>query len=273
MRSLARRHPLGGYFALAFGISWTGSLVGMGPAFQRGEPLQMEELWLPGLLMISGPALAGLAMTALVDGRAGLRELLARVTRWRVGLRWYAPLLVFPGLILATLLPLALFVEPSLWPIFFAPGIAMGLVAGLFEELGWTGFAFPRMQAKHGLLGAALVFGFVHGVWHVPPDFLGNSSAFGAHWLPYMAGFFLFVMALRVLIAWVWANTGSVWLAQLMHASSTGSLGILVPIGIGGLPWAIFYPLYAVVLWGAVAIVLVRYGEALVRPRERAGRT
>jgi membrane protease YdiL (CAAX protease family) len=148
-------------------------------------------------------------------------------------------------------------------------GIVMGLVAGLVEEIGWTGFALPRMQTQHGILGASIILGFVHALWHLAADYLGNSNAFGDHWLPYFAGFFIFVIALRVLIAWVYANTESLLLAQFMHASSTGFLAVLVPIGIGGLYWSNFYTAYAVVLWGAVVIVLARYGEGLVRGPER----
>ena len=77
-------------------------------------------------------------------------------------------------------------------------------------------------------------------------------------------------MALRILMGWVYANTESVLLGQLMHASSTGFLGVLVPIGIGGSHWASFYTVYAVVIWGAVVVVVARYGEKLVRPDAHA---
>ena len=122
------------------------------------------------------------------------------------------------------------------------------------------------MRRTRGILGASIVLGFVHALWHLPADYLGNSNAFGAQWLPYFASFFVFVIALRILIAWVYTNTESVLLAQLMHASSSGFLAVLVPIGIGGLNWSTFYATYAVVLWGAVAIVLARYGDEWTRP-------
>lgn len=267
-----RRHAVGVYFVLAFAISWFGAVLGLGPAYLRGGSVEPSELWLPGLLMISGPCLAGLGLTYALDGREGLRALWSRLTRWRAG-RWYAAVLIFPILILATLVSLSILVSPELTPSLFAPGIVMGLAAGLLEEIGWTGFALPRMRARHGILVASLVLGFVHALWHGVADFLGNSNEFGEHWLPYFAGFFLFVIGLRVLIGWVYANTESALLAQLMHASSTGFLGVLLPIGIGGSYWASFYTVYAVVIWGAVVLVVARYGEKLVRPDADAART
>ena len=247
-------------------------MLGLGPAYLQGRSVEPSELWLPGFLMISGPCLAGLGLTYALDGRDGLRSLWVRLTRWRAG-RWYAALLIFPVLILATLLPLSIVVSPELTPGMFLPGIVMGLVAGLFEEVGWTGFALPRLRARHGILGASLTLGFVHALWHGPTDFLGNSIEFGEHWFAYFAGFFLFVMALRVVMGWVYANTESVLLGQLMHASSTGFLGVLVPIGIGGSFWAAFYTVYAVLLWGAAVFLVARYGEKLVRPAGAAAKT
>lgn len=262
---LLRRHAVGAFFASAFTLSWVGAWLGLGPAYLRGETIDLEGLLFPGLLMVAGPCLAAVALTLGLDGRSGLRELWHRTIRWRVGGRWYLPPLIFPVLILATLLPLSVLQFSELAPTFFAPGILMGLLAGFVEEIGWTGFATPRMHRRYGPLVASLLLGFLHALWHAAPDFLGNSREFGRDWLPYFAGFFLFVVALRVLMGWVYANTGSVLLGQLMHASSTGFLAVLVPIDIGGSPWASFYPLYAVVLWGSVVAVVALYGERLVR--------
>jgi len=265
---LVRRHALGVYFLVAFAISWYGSWHGLGPAYLRGQSVELDELLVPGILMILGPSVAGLGLTYALDGREGLRDLWRRLATWRCG-GWYGALLIFPILILATLLPLSILVSPKLTPTLFVPGVIMGLMAGLFEEIGWTGFALPRMRARHGWLGASLSLGFIHALWHVPADFLGNSNSFDEHWLPYFAGFFLFVIALRVLMTWVYANTRSALLGQLMHASSTGSLAILLPMGIGGSDWASFYALYAVVIWGAAVVVVVRWGHEFVRPDAR----
>lgn len=270
IKDFARRHPVGMYFCLTFVISWLGTLATGGPIFLRGESAELEEIFVIGMLVLAGPSMAGLIMTYLVNGRRGLRDLFARMAKWRVGGRWYAALLIFPILLLAVSLTLSASVSPELSPIFFAPGIVMGLLAGSIEEIGWMGFAYPMMQAKRSILRTSLYLGFLHALWHMLPDFLANYHALGSHWLSYFTGFFVFVMALRVIIVWVYANTGSLLLAQLMHASSTGFFAILIPVGIAPVNWAIFNWVYAVVLSAVAVVIVARYGRNLRRQPDTA---
>ena len=72
--------------------------------------------------------------------------LLSRMGRWRVSIRWYGvALLTAPVLVLAVLLTLTALVSPVFAPSFSARGIVIGLAAGFFEEIGWTGFALPKL--------------------------------------------------------------------------------------------------------------------------------
>lgn len=259
------RHPVGMYFWSAFAISWLGSVLVAGPFFLRGESLELDDLLLVGILVVAGPFFAGLAMSYLVDGRGGLRNLLGRMAKWQVGGRWYGALLIFPILLLAVSLSLSTWVSPELRPIFFTPGIMMGLVAGSIEEVGWMGFAYPMMRSKWSILRASIYLGVLHALWHIVPDFLGNYHALGGYWFPYFMGFSVFVIALRVLIVWVYANTGSLLLAQLMHASSTGFFAILIPTDLAPANWAIFFCVYAVVLSAAAMVIVARNGADLTR--------
>jgi uncharacterized protein len=85
-----KRHPVLIYFALTFAISWGGRLLVIGgPGAIRGTEEQVEMLWPLALLAtFAGPPIARILLTGLVAGRAGLRELLSRLLRWRVGGRW-----------------------------------------------------------------------------------------------------------------------------------------------------------------------------------------
>src|SRR5262245_15633656 len=115
----------------------------------------------------------------------------------RVAVAWYAvALLTAPVLMTATLLALS-FTSPAFLPGIFTSdqkasilliGLAVGLSAGVFEELGWTGFAIPTLRQRHRLLATGLIVG------------------------------------IRVLMVWVYEHTESVFLAMLMHASFTSSL-------------------------------------------------
>ena len=98
------------FYTLAFAISWGGFLlvVGLGPGGISATPQQLQkDVPYAVLAMVLGPGLAGILLTALIDGRAGLREFRSRLLRWRVGARWYAvALLTAPILITAVLLGL-----------------------------------------------------------------------------------------------------------------------------------------------------------------------
>jgi uncharacterized protein len=266
LRAFIQRHAVATYFILVLLISWGSFLVLVGPKLLRGGSEQAADAFLLFPIIVVGVCLVGIALTGIVDGRRGLRDLFSRMGRWRVGARWYAALLIPPGLILAVLLTLRTLVSSVFAPNMFLLGILFGLFPGFFEEVGWMGFAFPKMQVKHSALSAGLLLGVLWGLWHAPVvDYLGAAAPHGVYWLPFFLAFIAIVTAIRVLIVWVYSNTSSVLLAQLMHASSTGFLVILGPSHVSPPQEALWYAVYAVVLWIVVAVVAIAYGKRLVR--------
>ncbi len=271
-RSLFKRLPIASYFILVFLISWGGTIaLGLGD-FLRGAELQLADVMPIVVIMLAAPLVVGILMTYLTDGKDGLGELFARMTKWKVGGRWYLALLIFPVLILAVQVPLSIWFSPNLAPIFNPIGIVSGLMAGLQEETGWMGFAYPKMRQRFSVLRASIVLGLIHAVWHAPADFLGNFNSMRQDWLPYFAGFFVFVIALRIIIAWIYENTQSLLMAQLAHAFSTGFLGILVPTANAGEIWPVFYAVYAIALWIVAALIIARNRESMSgqRPSRKA---
>ena len=267
IKAFIQRHCVVTYFVIAFLISYGGFLVVVGPKLLRGEAMQSMDAFLLFPVIIVGVCLAGITLTGVVDGRSGLRDLFSRMGRWRVGVQWYAvALLTPPVLILAVLLTFRTLVSPVFTPHFFPIGILFGLAPGLFEEVGWMGYAFPRMHLQRNALSASLLLGVLWGLWHAPVvDYLGVATPHGVYWLPFFLAFIALVTAMRVLIVWVYSNTRSVLLAQLMHASSTGFLVILAPLSISPAQETLWYAVYAAVLWIVVALVVARYGKRLVR--------
>jgi len=264
IKAVIQRHPLGSYIALAFTIAWAGSLVAIGPKFIRGEAMQFSDELYIFLPMTAAPALAAITLTGIVDGSSGLRKLFSRMRRWRVGANWYAALLIFPILITAVLLALATLISPKFAPILFPAGLLIGLFTGFFEETGWMGYAFPNMQLKRSALATGIVLGVIHVLWHIVPDYLGASGMRGVYWLPHFLAMMLLAMtAMRVLIVWVYANTHSLLLAQLMHASSTGFLAMLDPTSLSPADSTLWYAIYGVALWVVVAAVVAIYGKDL----------
>jgi uncharacterized protein len=261
-----QRHPLIAYFSLAYGISWGGIGVVLSATGFDLVNLRPLDTGLIFVLMLLGPSIGGLTMTALLNGREGLRQMRSSLTRWRVGGRWAAvALLTMPMLTLAVLWPLSTFVDLAFAPRFQWQLFAIGFVAGSFEEVGWTGFAAPRLLARQRLFTAGLWLGSLWALWHVWVDFRQNFNTVGIAWLLEFAIFYVATLtAYRLLMTWVYANTRSLPLAVLMHASYTGWLFVLYPATSfeQGLVWQ---TALAVVLWAAVAAVFM--GFVRRRPR------
>jgi membrane protease YdiL (CAAX protease family) len=236
--------------------------------------------------MLAGPGVAGLLLTGLVHGKAGFRELRSRLRRWRVGARWYAAALLTAPLV-ATAVLLAL----SLADQIFLPGIitsddkasillfglAVGLGAGIFEELGWTGFAIPALRLRYGVLTTGLILGSLWGAWHFLVNVWASSSSAGS--LPltsYLSGILAGLLigalpAFRVLMVWVYDRTGSLSLAMAMHLSITSSLIILRPPAASGVSFLTYDLVLAAALWVVVAAVAVaNRGKLSQQPRPRA---
>ena len=259
------RHWVSAYFALAFAISWGGVLVAVGPNGIPGAADQFATL-LPVvvLAMLAGPSIAGIALTGLADGRAGLQEFRSRLLHWRVDARWYAvALLTAPLAVAATLLALSLS-APVFRPGIFTTsqpashllsGLVVGLAAGIFEELGWTGFAVPRLRLRYGVFATGLIVGFAWGAWHFLVTWWGSTGSAGAvsmtTYLPVLL--FSFLPPYRVLMVWVYDRTGSLLVAMLMHASLTASVRIFDPLAISGVPLLTYNLALAAVLWVVVA--------------------
>jgi len=265
-QGLVKRHPVASYFVLTFAVSWLGALVVVAPKLLRGEPVGKFSGILMFPVMLLGPAVSGILLTRVVDGSGGLQDLFSRMRRIRVGVPWYATLLIPPALILIVLLCLKTLVSPVYGPNRFFVGVSFGMVAGFFEEIGWMGYAFPKMARTGNALGAAILLGMLWGTWHIPViDYLGAASPHGAYWLQYFLAFTAAMTGIRVLIAWIYTNTKSVALAQFMHASSTGSLVVFSPGGVTARQETMWYAVYAAALWLIVALVAVRYRSKLKR--------
>jgi len=265
IRTVLHDHPLIAYFALAFGITWSGILLVLASVGFHTSAIGLAQIGLMFLAMAAGPSLSGSLLTLLIGGRAGVRELLARLGRWRLGLGWYAiAVFTVPALALTILSALALTGSPAFTPSFAPIGFAIGLVAGFFEEIGWTGFALPRLQARHSTFTAGLILGVVWALWHILADFAGNIDAMGAVWLPHFVVFWLApLVAYRLLMTWVYKNTGSLLLAQLMHAAYTGSLLVFSPASASLGDNMIWQATFALGLWLFVGLVAAAYGRRL----------
>lgn len=181
---------------------------------------------LPGLPVSSLGVLCMVgAASILVHREAGWPGVAALLRRSfdleRIGSKlWLAPaLLVMPAIYLLSYLVLRFSAQPlpaariSLLPALVL--FAVFFIAALGEELGWSGYAIDPLQKRFGALGGALVLGLVWAAWHLLPLL---SVHRGPEWIAWWC---LGTLATRVLITWLYDNTGrSVFVAALCHASS-----------------------------------------------------
>lgn len=258
IRSYIQRHQIGAYFVLAYGITWGGILAMLAAKGFRLDSFQVADVMLIFLAMLLGPCVSSLLLTITLDGRAGLRDLWAGLTRWRVGVLWWLiALLTIPTLLLTILSLLRIIVAPTYTPGFRLIGVIVGLIAGGCEEIGWTGFATPRLLKRHSPLVAGLILGLLWAMWHMLADLAGNIHAMGsAGWIHWFVIYWVLVLtAYRILMTWLYTKTRSLLVAQLMHASHTGWLFTLTPAApISGMLWQ---TILAVSLWGLVAVVAI----------------
>jgi membrane protease YdiL (CAAX protease family) len=225
--------------------------------------------------MVLGPSVSGILMTALGGGRAGLRELGSRLLRWRVGARWYAvALLAAPLVMLAVLLALSLTSSAFLPGLFVvrdkAPRVLFGLfaavTAGVFEEVGWTGFAIPHLRRRYSVLATGLIVGICWAAWHLLVAYWASGAVSGPLSLPsYLLDPFLFLVGFRVLMVWVYDRTGSLLVAMLMHAGLTASTLILGAVSLVGGPLMTFDLVWAAAVWLVVAAVAAANAGQLAR--------
>jgi CAAX protease family protein len=244
-----RRHPLISFFVLAYALTWPLiPLVSVSPLF--------------GLPALFGPALAAIIVAAVVDGRPGLRDLLGRMVRWRVGVLWYAVALCLPMVLALAAAGLHLLLGPqtsvSLGGLSILNLVVFVLIVG--EELGWRGYALPKLLAQRSALAASLILGALWGAWHLPTFFVPGAPQYG---LPFSA-FVLLTMAYSVLMGWVYVHTeGSVLVATLLHGAINLSQGFFL----GGVDPAREYWLLAGVYGAAaLAVALVFRSNLLRRP-------
>jgi uncharacterized protein len=264
---LLARHPLVSYFLLAFALSW-------GYWWLIWAPLDLPGVLLPlgGYL---GPAVSAFLVAAISAGKPGVLGLLRSCVRWRVGVPWYlVALLGVPALMLIAYLiipgaPADFRAPDSSLLLVFLTTFAIVLIAGgpLGEEIGWRGFALPRLQRRYGPLVGTLIVGALWACWHLPiffgpasPRFVGPDATFVGASISF-AEFLIGLTGFSVLMTWVLNNArGSALLAILLHMMFDVSGVVLSTLFPNHSPYYVpvcFQTLGGAVVFGAAALVII----------------
>lgn len=235
-RTRPRWASVWGFFGATYALSW---LIWLPAIMWRGDE--------PNLLLVvlgaSVPSGMGILFTYRTRDRAGRRNFWRRVVDVRrIGWRWWIViLLVFPAVhgIAIPLYALLGGTPPALGLVGEAladPALMLQLilanllVSGFSEELGWRGFALDRLQRRWSALGASLILGVVHGLWHLPLFFIpgitqGEMGLLSPGALVFLAG----SVAGAVVFTWVYNNTQrSILSAVLVHLMINLCLDLLM---------------------------------------------
>jgi membrane protease YdiL (CAAX protease family) len=234
-------------------------------------------------------SIAGIIMTAAEDGRAGLRLMLRRLLIWRVGIGYwlFALLLVVPAILLGSMVSPFLNGDPlsfnnagsaaEILPMF----MSFFIVAGLGQELGWTGFLTPRLQTRYSALTSCVIRAILGGLWHLPLLLYSRLQPPALSDLPYSGwiankGFlvtlgallgFLFVWS--VFYSWIFNNTGSLLLVVVLHGSEAWVAYWMLSAGLDPSNLDNYWGYGAVLVAIAIIIIVTTGAKNLSRRRMR----
>ena len=156
--------------------------------------------------------------------KSGVKKLTGGWKRWRVSLKWY--LLAFAPLFVYFLTAGIYLIsgsdppgpDPTTTLGFSFPVLALIAVftGATGEELGWRGFALPRLQMRCSALVSSLILGFYWGIWHIP-----SWIIFGVQFTIESTLFFIATTTLNsIIVTCIFNNTkGSLLLVSLHHWS------------------------------------------------------
>jgi membrane protease YdiL (CAAX protease family) len=253
---LVKRHPIIAFFVLAYALAW---IIESPLVFLTDSVSDTQGLVIV-ILASNVPSAVAIVLTAIVFGRGALRKLLGRLLIWRVNPLWYlgvvlGPVALVGGMVAfntllggpALSLGMPLLGVLSMLAFSIVPGSALG------EEIGWRGYALPRLQSRMSALGASLIIGPIWALWHLPLWLTGTPGRTPTLY----AAFVISTIALSVILTWVYNSTGgSLLMVVLLHA--TYNLPITVSIDeLGGratMPVLLYFGLTVV---AAIVVVIV----------------
>jgi uncharacterized protein len=227
-----RSRPLAVFFSLAFAVTWVvwvprALLAPTSPGGGLFEGL--------GAVWTYGPAIAAVLAAAWTGGRSGLAELGGRAARWRVGAWWYVvALVVLPTLLLGLTIGLGLLTGGDVEVRSLEAGVSGLLVAfvvlslsdGLGEEIGWRGWALPRLLERVRATEASVLLGLVWAAWHLPLH--ATAGSYLADVPPWVL--FARLPATSIVFTWVFRHThGSALVAVLLHGALNVAGGTVQP--------------------------------------------
>jgi uncharacterized protein len=223
--SLFHRHAVATFFALTYAMAWGLWL----PLVLLQDRMPSSLAFVLVLLGSLVPSTVAILLVARLQGPGAVRHLLRRLLVWRVSIGWYAAIVTFMALMVSAVWVSTLLGAPTPVVVATIPGVVLSFLFSVFpgsavgEELGWRGFALPRLQARHSALASSLIVGAVWGTYHLPLFLLGSSIRPLGLFFP----FALSCVIMSIFYTWMYNRTGSLLMAVLLHAATNLPLTIV----------------------------------------------
>ena len=256
------------YFLLTYIVSWT-CFISVVLLSQRTQATSSGLVVLQQVLLFLGtiaPSLVALWLTSRTGIPGQTQNLLGKIARWKVNIKWYLFAAGFM-VIIKILVAVSYKIITGTWPEFGQEAWYIMVVAIIFstpvqagEEIGWRGFALPRMSERLGLPVSTLLLGVLWACWHLPLFFVQDADKFGQSFPLYL----LQVTGLSVAMGWLyWRTQGSLLLTMLMHAAVNNTKNIVPSVTPGatnpfGLSHSLVGWLTIIVLWIFAIYCLIR---------------
>jgi membrane protease YdiL (CAAX protease family) len=243
--TFVRRHQVALFFAASIAL--------MSILAYLAHASENQGIVLPGVV---APALIALLLVSLLEGKAGRRHLLSQLLVWRVGMRWWlVALLLIPVIAVVSLVLLGEDRVPT-WHS-FVPRLVILLILMTGEEVGWRGYALPRLQERMSALWAGLLVGLGWAIWHVPGFLIGTGVPLDT---PFSL-ILVWILGASILLAWLYNNTKSVLLCVVFHVVANLTFSVLpfLPEVTGNLQ---AFSVFTALVWVVAVLVVARFGSA-----------
>lgn len=227
MLNWMKRNSIVSYFMIAYIVSWSFEIP-LALSYQGIIATQIP-MWFHYFVAL-GPLTAALIMTFLTDGSSGIRNLMARVFKWRLDVRYYVFVIFVPISLFAVACVLnriftgnfpnlILLGEVDYLP-YLTPLGALGIwliTFGLGEETGWRGYALPHLQKTRSATTSTLILGILWACWHLPMFFYRDTYIqMGILGFPMLA---LSLLCAAMIFTWLYNSTnGSLCIVIIFHA-------------------------------------------------------
>ena len=197
------------------------------------------------------PAILAVIFIAIEKDKKESAAFRLRVITLRVGWLWWAIAFLFPTVVWL-ISGAAFLLQGQDWPASYAAlgFFPIALLIYFGEEIGWRGFALPRLMQRYSAVTASLILGAVWGAFHI---------ALNLH-RPYFAALnFAFLVAISVILTWLFLRTKSIILTTVLYAVFNTWLQVFLV----GQDTEKQFMVPLAITWLAAMFLIYRYGTSL----------